>query len=174
MQLSTCLKPAGKIFAKRDLQPKSRLNKSVLCSAQNEKHNEITQKLAIAGLVALLLAGATPEEALAARSGGRMGGGSFRSMPRSMPRSAPRASAGPSVRNYNTYIAPPLVSPYGYGVPFFGGGVMVSPFGIGGIFNILFIMFAFNVVLSVARNFIEADKDKDSKSKGTDSWDDEW
>jgi uncharacterized membrane protein len=171
MQFSTCLKPASKIFAKRDLQPKLRLNKSVLCSAQNEKrHNDITQRLAIAGLAALLLAGAAPEEALAARSGGRMGGGSFRSMPRSMP----RASAGPSVRNYNTYIAPPLVSPYGFGVPFFGGGVMVSPFGIGGIFNILFIMFAFNVVLSVARNFIEADKDKDGKGKGTDSWDDEW
>jgi uncharacterized membrane protein len=85
----------------------------------------------------------------------------------SMP-SAPRSS-GPSVRNYNYYSAPPLVSPYGYGLPFFGGGVGIAPFpifGIGSIFNIILLMFVLNVVLSVVRNFTSGDKKKDS-------WDDE-
>jgi uncharacterized membrane protein len=79
-----------------------------------------------------------------------------------MPRS------GPSVRNYNYYSAPPLVSPYGFGVPFFGGGI-VTPFpffGIGTIFNIVILMFVLNVVLSVIRNFT-------NKGNNNDTWDDD-
>ena len=50
--------------------------------------------------------------------------------------------SGPSVRNYNYYSAPPLVSPYG-GYGYGGGGISMFPsFGVplfygGGIFNFL-------------------------------------
>lgn len=87
--------------------------------------------------------------------------------------SAPRSS-GPSVRNYNYYSAPPLVSPYGFGLPFFGGGVgIVAPlpmFGIGSIFNIILLMFVLNVVLSVVRNFTSGDKNRMDSDDEDERW----
>ena len=56
---------------------------TVTCSAQ--EHRSLAEKLALpaaAVLSAALLFAATPEDALAARSGGRMGGGSVSSRPR--------------------------------------------------------------------------------------------
>jgi uncharacterized membrane protein len=119
-------------------------------------------------LSALLLFGSVvePEAALAARSGGRVGGSSgFSSR-----RSAPRAAPGPSVRNYNYYSAPPLVSPYGFGMPFFGGGI-VAPFplfGIGSLFNILFLLFMVNVVVNVISSFTN------SRGRNDDDDDERW
>jgi len=123
---------------------------------------------AVAMLSALLLFGSVvePEAALAARSGGRVGGSSGFSSRRNAPRVAP----GPSVRNYNYYSAPPLVSPYGFGMPFFGGGI-VAPFplfGIGSLFNILFLLFMVNVVVNVISSFTN------SRGRNDDDDDERW
>ena len=121
-----------------------------------------------AAFIASVLFAATPDEALAARSGGRVGGSSFSSRPRAAPRAAPRS--GPS---YNFYSAPPLVSPYGgygFGLPFFGGGI-VAPmpfFGIGAIFNIMIVLIIVNVVLTTIRNFTNG-----NDRRNDDSWDDD-
>lgn len=102
----------------------------------------------------------TPDAAEAARSGGRVGGSSFSSR-RSAP-SAPRGGGG--VRNYNYYAAPPLIGGYGYGMPFFGGGIGFMPFGIGGLFNILLLMVIANVVINTIKGF--------TNKNGNESWDD--
>jgi len=134
-----------------------------------------SKKVAAVGMLAALLIGGgmiQPDEAFAARSGGRVGGSSFssrRSAP--PPRAAPRAGGGSTVRNYNYYSAPPLVSPYGFGMPFFGGGI-VAPFpffGIGSLFNILILMFMVNVALNVINSFTNPDKNRKD-----DSDDDRW
>lgn len=165
----------------RRLPLAQRSNRFVVTANKSEDNNSIIQKMALpaaAVLGAALLFASTPDIAEAARSGGRMGGSSFSARPRAAPRAAPRSS-GPSVRNYNYYSAPPLISPfggYGFGLPFFGGGygggmTVVAPgFGLGWIFNLMFIMFAINIVLSVARSFTQGG---DSNKKGNDSWDDE-
>lgn len=62
-----------------------------------------------------------------ARSGGRIGGGSFRSMPRSMPRSGPRYVPAPYSPGYGGGFGFPLVFPF-----FFGGG--------GGLFTLLLVL----------------------------------
>lgn len=84
-------------------------------------------------------------------------------------------SSGPTVRNYNYYSAPPLVSPWGFGFPGFGfgyGGVGVFPmFGFGTIFNIIVLMFIANVVLNTVRNFTEGGK-KDGRMDDSD--DERW
>lgn len=124
--------------------------------------------LGVALVASLLVNAASPEEAFAARSGGRVGGSSFSSRPRSAPRAAPRS--GPT---YNYYSAPPLVSPYGgfgFGFPFFGGG-LVAPFplfGIGSLFNIMILFFILNVVLTAIKNFTNSDD-----RRKDDSWDDD-
>lgn len=131
------------------------------------------KKVATVGVLAALLVGGgiiNPEEAFAARSGGRVGGSSFSSRRSAAPpRAAPRAGGGSTIRNYNYYSAPPLVSPYGFGMPFFGGGI-VAPFpffGLGSLFNIIILMFMVNVVLSVINSITNPDK-----SRKDDRWDD--
>lgn len=96
------------------------------------------QKLGAAALAVMLAAAPmaplvmAPDAAMAARSGGRVGGGgSFRSAPRPSARpSAPRQAAAPRVTNNNYYrgggggvmVAPmPMISPFGYS-PFGGFG----------------------------------------------------
>jgi len=79
-----------------------------------------------AALVALLVAFAPLDSAWAARSGGRMGGGGFRSMPRASapraaPRTAPRATGSPNI-SVNVMPSP------------LGGGFF-SPFGGFGVFG---------------------------------------
>lgn len=85
-------------------------------------------KKAVSILLTSFLAFAPLQPALAARSGGRMGGGGMRSpsMSRSMPRSAPRQAYRPPSRT-NVYVAP-MVSPMGMGM---GMGYGYSPFGMG-------------------------------------------
>jgi hypothetical protein len=91
-----------------------------------------------------------------------------------MPRSG---GGGGGVRNYNTYVAPPIISPYGFGGGLgygfgFGGGVGIMPFpifGLGGIFNLMIIMFVLSVVLNTVRNFTSGNRpDRDDEE------DDKW
>jgi hypothetical protein len=103
-------------------------------------------------------------------------------MPRSAPRaSAPRASAprssvgGGSVRNYNYYSAPPIVSPYGYGMGMpFGGGIGFFPvFGLGSFFNIIIIMFFINIALQTVRSFTNGN-DGENKNTRSEDEDERW
>jgi len=123
---------------------------------------------------ALLTGAIVPEEALAARSGGRVGGSSF-SARRSAP-SAPRAgpSSGPTIRNYNYYAPPPVVAPPligGFGFPGFGfggyGGVAVGPavvvpgFGfISSLFSLFFLIITLSFILNVIRGIMNNKNDR--------------
>lgn len=102
-----------------------------------------------------------PDEALAARSSGRVGGSSFRSAPRAAPRSAPRSSATARAST-NVYVAPSLggyggYGGYGYGglggfglgmppVIIAGGGPVV---GYGGGFSLLGSLFQFFAIAAI-------------------------
>ena len=149
----------------------------------------LMQKLAgptAALVVCALISGAViPDEAFAARSGGRMGGSSFRSRAPSMPRGGGGGGNRRSIlfikrlfrhhasiavccsyRQYNYYgspgIAPPLVGGYGYGMG--GYGLMPSfffPIGFGGIFNIFIAIFVFNAIFNAVRGFQNRDDDRD-------------
>ncbi|XP_020083439.1 uncharacterized protein LOC109706839 [Ananas comosus] len=127
-------------------------------------------KLAMVTLAAGVLALGPVDGALAAKSGGRVGGQAFRS-------AAPRPS-GPRINNSRTNIyinppvAPPLVGGYGYGVPFFGGGWGWSPFtffvpgpsvavGVGGGFDIFVAFLVLGTVATVIRSFFSRRDDDD-------------
>ncbi|KAK9845976.1 hypothetical protein WJX81_007381 [Elliptochloris bilobata] len=150
-----------------------------VCSAakRTEDDRSIASKLAVpftgALAAAMLLGAAVPQDALAARSGGRVGGSSFRSSApsRSM---APQSGGGggggggggATVRNYNYYggpsYSPPLIGGYGYGG--YGGGLFAPSFalpvfGFGGFFNFIFFMFAVSAVLGVARSLLSRRND---------------
>ena len=136
-------------------------------------------KTAVIFAAALLLTScANVDEAEAARSGGRVGGSrSFSSGARM--RSAPRgpSTSGATVRNYNYYSAPPLISPYG-GYGMFGGGlVMPFPaFGLGGLFNVMVLLFMVNIAVSVVQgltNGRDEGRGKDDRW-GDDGEDDRW
>lgn len=96
----------------------------------------------IFGLAAVLIF-SQADGAMAARGGGRIGGGSFRAPSRSMPRSAPR---GPSAG----YGGGGYYPGGGFGLPFivpflgFGGG--------GGIFGIIIAIALANFILNAFRN----------------------
>ena len=87
-------------------------------------------------------------------------------------------SSGPSsgaVRNYNYYSAPPIISPYGYGMGF-GGGIM-APFpmmGIGSLFNIIILMFVVNIVLQTVRSFTSGGGDGAKRRDEDDEEDERW
>ncbi|KAK9816936.1 hypothetical protein WJX72_007198 [[Myrmecia] bisecta] len=75
--------------------------------------------------------------------------------------SAPRGGgSGPSIRQYNYNVAPPIVGGYGYGGYGYGGGFSLFPsfgvpiFGFGSFFNIIFFMFVASTVLSVVRGVL--------------------
>ncbi|MEM8642058.1 MAG: DUF1517 domain-containing protein [Cyanobacteria bacterium P01_G01_bin.54] len=99
--------------------------------------------MAIALILVLTLSGPSP--AWAARTGGRMGGGSF-----SMPR---RSYSAP--RTYRSAPTGPVRTGYGYGggfgfpflIPFFGFGG-----GFGGIFTLLIGLALLNYVVNAFRN----------------------
>ena len=152
-------------------QSNVRENETPMEDVEETKGNMIGKSAVIALMSAALVLGsfASPDDALAARSGGRVGGSSGFSSRRSMPRAAP----GPSVRNYNYYSAPPLVSPYGFGMPFFGGGI-VAPFplfGLGSIFNIMILLFMINVAVNVISSFTNAKRgDKEDRWDDDDEW----
>jgi len=157
--------------------------RTFVCKAQKkeaEKEHVSASKasqfggVAIAGLAASILLGtsAFPEDALAARSGGRAGGSSFRS-------AAPRSDlrAGPTIQNrsynYNIAPAPPIYGGYGggYGYGYGGGGITLFPTfvtpigGGGGLFQLLFFAIAASTIIGVARSIF-------SKRRENDTWDD--
>ncbi|XP_010914199.1 uncharacterized protein [Elaeis guineensis] len=118
-------------------------------------------KLAIVTLAAGVLTLGSVHDAMAAKSGGRVGGQAFRS-------AAPRSS-GPRINNSRTNVfinpplAPPLIGGYGYGVPFYGGWGW-SPFtffapgpsvavGIGGGFDVFAAFIVLGVIAAVIRRF---------------------
>ncbi|KAG8095187.1 hypothetical protein GUJ93_ZPchr0012g21290 [Zizania palustris] len=126
-------------------------------------------ELAMVALATGVLAFGPVDDAMAAKSGGRIGGQAFRSAPRS----APRAS-GPRINNSRTNIyinpplAPPLVGGYGYGYSYGGWGW--SPFsffapgpsvavGVGGGFDVLVVFIVFGAVVGTVRRFLNRDDD---------------
>ena len=79
-------------------------------------------------------------------------------IPQNSPISNNNSRGGTSIRNYNSYSAPPLIGGYGYGMPYgYGGGGLLlgGPsvvVGGGGFFNLIFFMFVASAVLSAFRN----------------------
>ncbi len=90
------------------------------------------------GLVAVLTLG-TAGDALAARSGGRMGGGSFR---RSVPSQPSRAPGGGYRGGYGG----------GFGFPFL---IPIFGFGGGGLFSLLIMIAVFGFLANVVRNLLD-------------------
>lgn len=148
----------------------------VVCQATPEHDNKL-KHAALAGVVAsaLLLGSAVmPDEALAARSGGRVSSSSFSSR-KAAPRAAPRSST--TVNSYSTtVVAPPVVGGfgYGYGMPFFGGWgfgptfIMPFPF-MGGLLQIMFLLLIVNVVFGIVKGAINAAGS--ATKKKDDDWD---
>lgn len=149
------------------------LQRPVRCTARKPEGDKTDSPLkpfalpfTAAVAAALVFSAGSPDEALAARSGGRVGGSQFRS---SRPAPAPSggggggSQSGPTIRNYNyhNYSPPPLYG--GYGGPGFGfggggGGITFMPsFGVpvvggGSFFTIIFGLFLLSTVLSIARS----------------------
>lgn len=140
-----------------------------VCSGRRPLHDHAEAKplkpfalpLTAALAAALLVSAGSPDEALAARSGGRVGGSSFRS---ARPAPAPRApsggggrQSGPTINNYHSYSAPPLYGGYG-GYGYGGGGITLMPsFGVpliggGSFFTFIIGLFALSTVLSIVRS----------------------
>lgn len=154
------------------------LQRLAVCNAQRPQREQAESALkpfalplTAAVAAALLLSAGSPDAALAARSGGRVGGSSFRS---ARPAPAPRApsggggQSGPTIRNYNyhSYSPPPVYGGYGPGYGY-GGGIQIMPsFGVpliggGSFLTIVFGLFALSAVLSIARSISSRGKRDD-------------
>ncbi|KAF6256836.1 hypothetical protein COO60DRAFT_1461494 [Scenedesmus sp. NREL 46B-D3] len=124
-----------------------------------------------ATVAASLLLGAqmvAPEDAMAARSGGRAGASSFSARRAAPSRAATRAAPQTNTYHSTTIVsAPPVYSPFGFG----GGG-----FGYGGfhfmpvfMFLLLIVSFVFNVIKGAIGAASNAAGGNKSKSQ---DWDD--
>ncbi|XP_057420324.1 uncharacterized protein LOC130714444 [Lotus japonicus] len=162
----------------RTLHPSSTSLKTIYCSSSQQKsptppsknENKLA-KLAIAALAAGVLTLGSVHDASAAKSGGRIGGQSFKS---SAPRSAPRINNNSRTNTYvNPRVAPPLVGGYGYGygVPSYGGWGW-SPFsffapgpsvavGVGGGFDTIVLFMLLGAGAAVVRRFFRSKNDDD-------------
>ncbi|XP_068648976.1 FLUCTUATING-LIGHT-ACCLIMATION protein 1, chloroplastic [Aristolochia californica] len=126
-------------------------------------------KIALVTLATGVLTMGFVHDAMAAKSGGRVGGQAFRS-------AAPRPSS-PRINNSRTNIyinppvAPPLIGGYGFGSPFYGGWGW-SPFsffvpgpsvavGVGGGFDFFALFLVLGVVATVVRSFRGSRDDDD-------------
>ncbi|CAL0307008.1 unnamed protein product [Lupinus luteus] len=126
-------------------------------------------KLAMVALAAGVLTLGSVDDAFAAKTGGRIGGQSFRP---SAPRSSPRINNNSRTNIYiNPQVAPPLVGGYGYGVPFYGGWGW-SPFsffapgpgvavGIGGGFDTIVLFMFLGAAAAVVRKFFGSRNEDD-------------
>ncbi len=154
-------------------------SKTVHCSSppHDQQHNSPTKdenklaKLAIVALAAGVLTLGSVHDASAAKTGGRIGGQSFRS---SAPRSSPRISNKSRTNIYiNPPVAPPLVGGYGYGfgAPFYGGWGW-SPFsffapgpgvavGVGGGFDTIVLFLFLGAAAAVVRRFFGSRNEDD-------------
>ncbi|RAL50827.1 hypothetical protein DM860_015974 [Cuscuta australis] len=122
-------------------------------------------KLAVVALAAGVLTMASVDPASAAKSGGRVGGQSFRSSPSAPGASAPRINNSRTNVYINPPVAPPLVGGYGYSMPFYGGGWGWSPFsffapgpsvaiGVGGGFDTLALFVFIGAGAAVVRRLL--------------------
>ncbi|GMH39700.1 hypothetical protein BSKO_07598 [Bryopsis sp. KO-2023] len=132
-------------------------------SDERRKLHELMAAPMAAAVAAALISGSVlPEEAFAARSGGRVGGSAFRSAPRQSARTAP-AAGGTTIQN-NYYAAPPVFG--GFGFPGFGGFSIMPTFGVpigfgfGGIFSIFITLFVLSAVVNTVRSIQENTVDK--------------
>ncbi|KAI8471376.1 MAG: hypothetical protein J3K34DRAFT_417420 [Monoraphidium minutum] len=156
----------------------------VVAKATTEERSmaDKAKQVALASLLtATILTGSSmvaPEEALAARSGGRVSSSGFSSR-RAAPAKAAPARSSTTVINRTTVVAPPLVGGYGFGMPFFGGfggmgygmGFMPFPF-FGGIIQIMFLLVIVNVVFSLVKGAVNAANSAgNGKSKDDGDWD---
>ena len=132
-----------------------------------------------AGTTALALAVAfattmgTPDAALAARSGGRMGGGSFRSSSMSSFR-APRASSSFGTSSYSApSVGAPITRTSSFMIgPGFGYGFGMGPglyFGGGGFFNFILLAMTMMFVSNALRNLTGGGGFGDGLTAGGDS-----
>lgn len=148
---------------------------AMVCKASYDAEKTIaTLAVPVATVVAagMLVSAVVPEQALAARSGGRAGGSNFAAR-RAAPRAQPRVT-----NNYSTTVvaAPPVyaASPFGYGGFGFGGFrlmptfVMPFPF-FGGLFQFMFLALMFSVVFGVVKGMLGGSS-KRSQAKN-DDWD---
>ncbi|KAF8658837.1 hypothetical protein HU200_059330 [Digitaria exilis] len=171
----------GKPVLRMSTLPKlSRRPLRISCKAAGDEKDKVPSggdglgvklgKLAMVALAAGVLALGPVDGAMAAKSGGRVGGQAFRSAPR---------PSGPRINNNRTniYINPPVAPPlggYGYGgySPFFGGGWGWSPFtffapgpsvavGVGGGFDTLVLFMVLGVVVGAVRRFLNRNNDDD-------------
>lgn len=140
-------------------------------SPTNRKDENKFAKLAVVALTAGILTLGSVDDASAAKSGGRIGGQSFRS---SAPRSSPRMSQNSRTNVYiNPPVAPPLVGGYGYGFgsPFYGGWGW-SPFsffapgpsvavGVGGGFDTIVLFMVLGAAAAVVRRFFGSRNEDD-------------
>ncbi|MQL86630.1 hypothetical protein Taro_019150 [Colocasia esculenta] len=158
-------------------RPKPAYQLQLGCRASMGKNTEpspsydgkMLAKLAMVAAAAGVLTLGSVGDAMAAKSGGRVGGQAFRS-------SAPRYS-GPRINNSRTNIyinppvAPPLIGGYGFGSPFYGGWGW-SPFtffapgpsvavGVGGSFDIFVWFLVLGSVATVIRRFTRRREDED-------------
>ncbi|WP_439638022.1 DUF1517 domain-containing protein [Spirulina sp.] len=110
---------------------------------QATRRMRFLKSIVVIGLIVLLSFGPA-SDALAARSGGRMGGGSFRMPSRSLPsRSAPMSPAG------GGYAPRGMGGGFGFPflIPFFGFGG-----GFGGLFTIVIGLALVNFIVNAFRN----------------------
>ncbi|CAN0910733.1 hypothetical protein LINGRAHAP2_LOCUS26453 [Linum grandiflorum] len=139
------------------------------------------KQVAIAVLAAGVLTLTAAGDASAAKSGGRIGGQSFRSSQPPPSRSSPRINNNNSSSRSRTniYVNPPPIAPplgggygYGYGSPFYGGGWGWSPFsffapaptvavGVGGGFDTLALFLFLGAGAAVIRRFLRSFRDRD-------------
>ena len=123
-------------------------------------------KLAMVALAAGVLALSPVDDAMAAKSGGRVGGQAFRSAPRSAPRpSGPRINNSRTNIYINPPVAPPLVGGYGYGYgygwspfSFFAPGPSVAV-GVGGGFDTLVLFIVLGTIVGAVRRFLNRNDD---------------
>jgi hypothetical protein len=91
--------------------------------------------------------------------------------------SGPSMRSGPSVRNYNTYVAPPVVvapSPFGFGfgMPFFGGFGYGSVFPMGGLFQLMILGIVVSTILNIVSGALSRASSGSSKRSDLDA--DKW
>ena len=119
---------------------------------------------ALALAVAVTATMMTPDAALAARSGGRMGGGSFRASSMSSYR-APSRSLGSSGSSFSSYSAPSVATSAGattVGAPLRTSGFFLAPtfgygFGMpmffgGGFFNLMLVVMLISFLTNAMQN----------------------
>ncbi|XP_015693911.2 uncharacterized protein LOC102699872 [Oryza brachyantha] len=157
-------------------RPARRPSARLSCRAADEKSTRPGDlevklgKLAMVAVAAGVLAlSPVVDDAMAAKSGGRIGGQAFRSAPRSAPRpSGPRINNSRTNIYINPPVAPPLVGGYGYGYGYGGWGW--SPFsffapgptvavGVGGGFDTLVLFIVFGAIVGAVRRFLNRDSD---------------